>query len=364
MTALAAANGWVRFAGGFIDAAGPDRADAPHDAIDLGDALLFPGFVDIQVNGVGATDFATAPDEHAIANALDVLAAHGTTACLPTIVTAPLDEYDAMLDRIRRARDLPDARSRCAILGVHLEGPFLGGAPGAHPQDLLRMVDIEWLERLLDRHGDVVRMITLAPEADPDLEATRMLSRRGVLVALGHSTCSFADALAAADAGARAVTHLFNGMRPMHHRNPGLAEAALVDARLTPTVIADLHHVGAASLRLALAAKERIALVTDAVAPGAGTSGGLPVVERNGAVYLRDGTLAGSVIHMLDAVRNVLALGVGSHRARALAATYPTLLIGDDSRGELTPGRRADVVAISPDASDLVGVWIGGARVR
>ena len=217
MTTLLGGNGWVRFDGGVVVATGPDRTGRPADAFveDLGDKVrLLPGFVDLQVNGIGAVDFATAADEHVIAAALDDLAHHGTTACLPTIVTAPLDAYDDMLDRIRRARDLPDANRRCAILGVHLEGPFLGGAPGAHPQDLLRTVDLEWLTRLLDRHGDLVRMVTLAPEADPGFAGIRMLAEQGVVVALGHSTCSYDDAIAAADAGARAVTHLVQRHAP------------------------------------------------------------------------------------------------------------------------------------------------------
>ncbi len=373
MTTLVAGGAWVRFDGVRIDACGtglpPASASAAthastHDqTTELGDALLFPGFVDLQVNGVGAVDFATARDARAIAGALDTMTAHGTTACLPTIVTAALDDYDTMLDRIRAARDLDDAAARCTILGVHLEGPFLGGAPGAHPKHLLRPVEIDWLAALLDRHSDLVRMVTLAPEADPDLAATRLLHERGVIVALGHSTCSYAEAVRAADAGARAVTHLFNGMRAMHHRDPGLAEAALVDDRLTPSVIADLHHVSAASLRLALAAKERVVLVTDAVAPAAGTSGGLEIVERDGAVYLPDGTLAGSVIHMDDAVRNVARLAIPMERVARLAATNACEVLGDPTRGRIEPGRRADLVAIDPTSLSVVGVWLAGAHV-
>ncbi len=309
-----------------------------------------------------------ARNEHEIARALDELASCGTTACLPTIVTAPLDAYDEILDRVRRGRDLVADRpdGSCALLGVHLEGPFLGGAPGAHPRDLLRTVDLAWLERLLDRHGDLVRMVTLAPEADPGLVGTRLLAERGVIVALGHSTCSFAEAVAAADAGARVVTHLFNGMRPMHHRDPGLAEAALVDGRLTPSLIADLHHVGAPVVQLALAATEHVVLVSDAVAPGAGTSGGLEIVARDGAVYLRDGTLAGSAVTLAGAARNVLDLGVDPARVAMLTSGYACDLLGDGTRGRIEPGRRADIVAIDTTgahgSSPVVGVWVGGER--
>ena len=163
----------------------------PADAIDLGDALLAPGFVDIQVNGADAVDFASASVDEIVAK-IDERVAGGCTACLPTICTAPLDAYAPMLDRLAAVRAArPDA-----VLGVHLEGPFLGGAPGAHPVDLVRPVELDWLADLCDRFGDLVRLVTLAPEADPGLAATAMLHDRGVVVALGHSTVDYDGARA------------------------------------------------------------------------------------------------------------------------------------------------------------------------
>jgi N-acetylglucosamine-6-phosphate deacetylase len=364
-TTLRTTTSWCRIEGERIAATGRGGPDPGPDVETLDGCVLVPGFVDLQVNGVDGDDFATA-DVDGIVRALDTLARHGTTGCLPTIVTAPLDAYGPALDRLRSARDRADAATRTTVLGVHLEGPFLGGAPGAHPRDLLRPVDLDWLGALLDDHGDLVRMVTLAPEADPHWAATRMLAARGVVVALGHTDCSAEVAARGVEAGARVATHLFNGMRGLHHRTPGLAATALLDPTITPTVIADLHHVGREALRIAFALRPDAVLVTDAVAPGAGTSGGLEVVERDGVVWLTDGTLAGSVIHMDAAVRNTAALLDGPdplERAAAMASTGPCRVLGLADRGVLAEGSRADLVALDADSGARRGVWLAGRRI-
>jgi N-acetylglucosamine-6-phosphate deacetylase len=343
-----AAPAWVTITGDRIVATG--TGDAPADAVDLGDALLAPGFVDLQVNGFGSVDFATAsaPD---IVSAVDGLVARGTTGLLLTLCSAPLPDYDTMLRTAAAVR----AQRPGTVLGVHLEGPFLGGAPGAHPVGLLRPVDLDFLGRVLDDFGDLVRLVTLAPEADPGLSATRLLSERGIVVALGHSTVDLAGARAAADAGARMVTHLFNGMGAMHHRTPGLAGAALDDRRLVPSIIADFVHVHPAMVRLALRARPDAAVVTDAVA----TLG--DVVEREGAAYLPDGTLAGSVLTMERALQNVASTGVPNAAAVRYVTANPARVLGASDRGRVTPGARADLVALDPQTLAVRSVWVEGA---
>jgi N-acetylglucosamine-6-phosphate deacetylase len=330
---------WVSIANGRIVATG--IGTAPADGVDLGDAFLAPGYVDLQVNGTGAVDFATAPVDEIVA-AVDALAAGGATGLLLTLCSAPLDAYDDMLARSRATRD---ARPN-VVIGVHLEGPFLGGAPGAHPKGVLRKTDAAWLQRVTD--DDLVKMVTLAPEADPGLSATRSLSERGVLVALGHSTVDYEGALAAADAGARAVTHLFNGMGPMHHRAPGLPVAALTEPRLVPSVIVDFVHVHRAVVQLALGARADAVLVTDAV--------------RADATHLADGTLAGSTLTMDEAVRNVASLGFPPARAVRYATANPARLLGLSDRGRVAPGARADLVALDPNSLAVRSVWVGGER--
>ncbi|MGQ0804836.1 MAG: N-acetylglucosamine-6-phosphate deacetylase [Actinomycetota bacterium] len=346
-------------ADGVVVDVGSGAGDAPAGVLDLGDALLVPGFLDLQVNGVGEVDFARA-DGAGWERARSDLLRGGTTGFCPTLVSAPLDSYEPVLTRVDtlRATDGDGA----AILGVHLEGPFLGDAPGAHPVGLLRPADTAWLTRLLDAHPGLVTVVTLAPEADPELAATRLLSRRGVVVALGHSTASYEDAIAAADAGASVVTHLFNGMGPFHHREPGLVGAALSDPRLTATVIADLVHVHPAALRLAIAAKRSLALVTDAVAVGAGAAD-TAISDRDGVPRLPDGTLVGSTLTLDRAVRNVVSLGVPVQRAVEMATTVPADLLGLADRGRLAPGARADLVALDPTTLTVRAVWLEGEQV-
>ena len=341
---------WVNIADGRVVATGTGAP--PPDAVDLGDALLAPGFVDVQVNGAEECDFATGAVEEVV-GAVDTLVARGTTGLLLTICSAPLDRYDAILERaaaVRAAR--PDV-----VLGVHIEGPFLGGAPGAHPPAVLRPAELAFVRHVTDTYGDLVRLVTLAPEADAGLAVTRELTGRGVVVALGHSTIGFAGALAAADAGASMVTHLFNGMGPMHHRAPGLAGAALDDVRLVPSLIADFVHVHPALVKLALTARADAVLVTDAVATAT------PVVGRDGAAYLADGTLAGSTLTMDVVLRNVVSLGFPPARAVRHTGANPARVLGAGDRGRIAPGARADLVALDPATLAVRSVWVGGMRV-
>jgi len=341
---------WVTVAGGRIVATGSGAA--PRGAVDLGDALLVPGLVDVQVNGTGAVDFASAPVEQMV-NAVDALVARGTTGLMLTICSAPLEMYEVMLERAARVRAArPDA-----VLGVHLEGPFLGGAPGAHPPEVLRPADLAFLRRTAGAYGDLVRLVTLAPEADPGFGAIRALTDAGVVVALGHSTVDFAGACAAADAGARMVTHLFNGMGPLHHRAPGLPGAALDDVRLVPSLIADFVHVHPALVKLALNARADAVLVTDAVATEP------PVVERDGAAYLPDGTLAGSTLTLDAVLRNVASLGLPVAKVVRHLTANPARVLGLGDRGRIAPGARADLVALDPTSLAVRAVWVAGRPV-
>jgi N-acetylglucosamine-6-phosphate deacetylase len=340
---------WIVIGDGRIVATGTGAP--PAEATDLGDALLAPGYVDIQVNGSGSVDFATASVDDMV-ETIDEFVAGGCTACLPTICSAPLDWYAAMLERLAAVRAArPDS-----VLGVHLEGPFLGGAPGAHPPEFVRDVDLDWLVALCEQFGDLIRLVTLAPEADPGLAAIAALRSRGVVVALGHSTVGLEGASAAADAGAGIVTHLFNGMGPLHHRSPGLAGAALDDRRLVPSVIADGVHVHPVMLRLALHARPDAVLVTDAVATAP------PLQLRFSAAYLPDGTLAGSTLTMATAVRHVTALGIPPAASVRCATGNAARAIGATNYGRIAAGCRADLIALDPVTLEVRAVWAGGVR--
>src|SRR5581483_7800934 len=286
---------------------------------------LVPGFVDLQVNGIDDVDVTDA-DGGDWARLDALLLAQGVTTWCPTLVTMPLPAYAAPLARIAGA-SLRSPAGRPHIAGAHLEGPFLGGAPGAHQQEHLSPIDLAWLAGL----PDVVKVVTLAPELADAPTAITELAGRGVLVSVGHTTASYEQVVAAADAGARLVTHLYNGMGGLHHRRPGAVGAALADSRLATSLIADLVHVHPAALRVAFAAKgDHAVLVTDAVAWNRPSHAGQPIGQGpDGAPRLTDGTLAGSALTMDAAVRNVVhAAGVAVEDAITAASTTPARLLG------------------------------------
>ena len=332
---------------------GPDAVEAEATG-----RTLAPGFIDLQVNGIDDTDVATAAGDEW--DRLDQLvAAQGVTTWCPTLITAPLSAIDAVIARIAAGMDRPGG-GRPTIAGIHVEGPFLGGAPGAHPKQWLRPIDDRWL-------GDLpaaVRIVTLAPELDGAVAAVAALAARGTVVSLGHSAASFDLAEAATEAGASMVTHVFNGMPPLHHRTPGLLGAALTDARLRVGLIADGVHVHRALLPLVFAAKgpAGIALVTDSVAWRAEHVGNVEVRMVAGTPRLADGTLAGSALSMDRAVANVVAAGIPLDQALIAASTTPAAILGLDDRGVIEVGRRADLVLL--DAALAVRqTWVAGQLI-
>jgi N-acetylglucosamine-6-phosphate deacetylase len=326
---------------------------ATHDG-EVAVELLAPGFVDLQVNGIADIDVASAAGSEW--DRLDaLLVARGVTTWCPTLVTMPLDDYASPLDRIDAAMSRSD--SRPSIAGVHLEGPFLGGAPGAHRRDQIIDVDLDWLAALPGH----IAMMTLGAEQPLVAEAVTLLRHRGVLVSIGHTTADDSQLDLAKAHGAAMVTHLFNGMSGLHHRRPGVAAWVLNDPTIAASVIADGIHVDPRMLRLAftMLGADRAVLVTDAVAWRAGTVGPLGIEMRDGAPRLPDGTLAGSALTMDAAVRNCVAAGVELGVVLRAASTNPARLLGLTDRSEVSLGQRADLVALSSSCA-VDAVWIAG----
>lgn len=319
--------------------------------------VLAPGFVDLQVNGIDDVDVATADGTDW--DRLDaLLLAQGTTTWCPTLVTNRLEAYGAPLTRIATAMHRRDAL-RPEIAGVHLEGPFLGRAHGAHRSGLVVSVDLDWLADLPDH----VAMVTLGAEQTEAAAATAQLRRRGVLVSIGHTTANDEELDRTAAAGATMVTHLFNAMSGLHHRQPGVAAWVLTHPTMAAGLIADGVHVHPRMLRLAFTAlgADRVVLVTDAVGWRAGSAGPVHLELRDGAPRLADGTLAGSALTMDAAVRTCVAAGVPLEQALSAASTVPARLLGLADRGTIAPGRRADLVALDPHLQ-VAGVWVAGRQ--
>jgi N-acetylglucosamine-6-phosphate deacetylase len=271
-----------------------------------GRGIAVPGFVDLQVNGFGGVDFLDS-DAEGYRRAGKALLETGVTAYLPTFITSPEDQLLAAV------AEVPETDSGPRILGIHLEGPFLApGRLGTHPPLARRDPDPALLERLLA--GGRIRLMTLAPELEGASSLIDLLLRRGVTVSCGHTDATAEEANAAFDQGVQTVTHLFNAMRPLRHRDPGIAGAALAREDVIVQVILDGVHLAPETARLIWAAAAgRVVLVTDAVS-GAGAQdgsyslGGFEVKIRDGVARGPDGQLAGSVLTMIEAVRNLHAL--------------------------------------------------------
>jgi N-acetylglucosamine-6-phosphate deacetylase len=349
---------WLEIENGRI--AHIDKGEPPRGVVDQ-PGLLVPGLIDLQINGLGSVNFATAEPEEWRTARLELLR-HGVTGFCPTFASAPIESYRNQLLAAERARR--DESAGATVIGVHLEGPFLGSAPGAHPPELLRSADTAWLKAQLVEHPGLISIVTLAPEADPGFEAISLLSNSGVLVSLGHSLATYDEARRAADAGARAVTHLFNAMGSLHQREPGLIGAALDDERLTSSLIADLVHVHPAVLRLAIHRKRNIALVSDAVGVGSRSAPDERLRIETGTPRLADGTLAGSLLTLDVAIRNLVGIGVPLERAVEMASTIPAEILGLPDRGRIEVGMRADLVLLDPKTFEVLSVWMEGEKVH
>jgi N-acetylglucosamine-6-phosphate deacetylase len=359
--------GYLSFQGGVITKVGKGPPPGVPD-LDLGTGMLVPGLVDLQVNGYYGVDLADC-DPEGWALVARRLPETGTTAFLPTFITAPVPALATALRSAAKAAEAVTAGARA--LGVHLEGPFLSPArAGAHRRDWIVPPSPGAVTELLEAGQGLLRLMTLAPEADGALAAIGTLTAAGVLVSVGHSDATAAEVAAGAAAGARMVTHLFNAQRGLHHREPGVVGQALTDQRLTSGLIADLSHVSAAACAIAFAAAPgRICLVTDAAAcagmpPGRYLLGGQPVdLPPGGGPPVRPGgTLAGSALRMDQAVGNAVAVGLGLPEAVAAASRIPADLIGRPDLGRLAAGAVADLAWLGDDLRARA-TWVSGLQV-
>jgi N-acetylglucosamine-6-phosphate deacetylase len=342
-------SGDVEVADGVVSAVG---VSSPN-----GRGIAVPGFIDLQVNGFAGVDFASA-DPDGYRRGGEALLATGVTAFQPTFITAPEDELVASLAAV------PASGTGPRILGVHLEGPFL--APkrlGTHLAGGRCDPDPALLLRLLE--AGPARQVTLAPELDGALELIDILVERGITVSCGHSDATAEQANRAFDRGARTVTHLFNAMHVGSPRAPGIALAALAREDVIVQVILDDHHLAPETALVAWrAAGGRLALVSDAVAAaGMGDGefwlGSVRLISSDGVVTREDGTLAGTVLTMIEAVRALHALGAGFAQAVDAATRVPARIAGLHDLGCLRVGQRADIVVVD-DRLEIQRVLVAG----
>lgn len=306
--------------------------------------IVSPGLIDLQVNGAFGREVTANPED--IDFISKSLLQTGCTAWLPTVVTAPADFYPPVFAGWARRKD----ESGAVPLGFHLEGPFISREKkGAHRIECIDAASDELFDSWLEQ--DSIVLVTLAPEREGATNRIRRLVERGILVSLGHTNATFEQFTAGIDAGARKATHLFNAMTPIHHREPGAMVATLVDERVTAGLIPDGIHSHPATVRLAIRTKgvERIAIVSDMMSacglgPGQYTLSTKDVTVDETSARLADGTLAGSILTMDQALRNLVGWSDASPaEALHMMTAVPARLLGDDHRGRLVTGARADL---------------------
>lgn len=333
-----------------------------------GGPYLLPGFIDTHLHGGNGGD--TMDGAAGVRRLARFHLEHGTTTLYPATVTNPWEKVLAALNgvtEVRAARDpyLPD------IVGAHLEGPFISpDRLGAQPPFAVEPT-AERVEEVLTL--GVVGLVTLAPELPGAFEAARQFAAAGVRVSVGHTVADYETVRAFVKAvrkagGTAGFTHLYNAMSPLQSRAPGAVGAALADADSYAELIFDTHHVHAGSFLAALAAKpERLHLVTDSIRAcgldeGETELGGQTVTVKDGAARLTDGTLAGSVLTLDQALRNALEAGVPLPRASRLLSQTPAQYMGLTDRGTLEPGKRADIAVLDEDLN-ILEVYVAGRKV-
>lgn len=321
--------------------------------IEAWDRILTPGFIEVHTNGAGGYDaMDSAPDT--LIQMARVLARFGTTAFLPTLITAPKAEILRGLTSLAQA--VETARGGATPLGIHLEGPFLSPSRrGTHPMECLRPPTIEFLTEALDAARGRLKILTLAPELPGALEVIERLRRDGVIAALGHSDATYEETQQGIEAGARHAVHLFNAMRPFNHRDPGIIGAILNDDRISAEIITDGIHVHPQVVRTLFRAKRRdgIVLSTDSISAAAMPDGGYllsgkRVTVTGGVCRDADGRLAGSSLTQDQALRHLMAWAeISAAEAVAAATVNAARVLGLENKGRIRPGADADLVLLS-----------------
>ena len=349
--------------------AGVEPSIHPPEAAEVADLTgltLVPGFIDLHVHGGGGFSLITG-EVSAVEGLSGWVTRTGVTGFLATIVGDSLENGIACVTTARRAHT-----DGAAVVGVNLEGPFVSPErPGALPRAWLQPPDVDTLSRLIDAAAGALRMMTVAPELPGAEKVIRQVIDAGAVVSIGHTDATYEQARSAFEWGSRHVTHAFNAMRPLHHREPGPLAAALEFPEVTVEVIADGVHLHPATVRLLVEAfgPDRVCLVTDAVAPAGLGAGNFRIGEHearleDGSIRLPDGTLAGSALTMDQAVRNIVDWGIADLPAAVrMASTTPARVLGKQNHlGAVATGYAADLVGLTEDLR-VVKTWVGGRLV-
>ncbi|WP_053369018.1 N-acetylglucosamine-6-phosphate deacetylase [Bacillus sp. FJAT-27245] len=366
-------NQYVYIENGKIAAAGPlSEADGKYqdaEVFEFGEsATVVPGFIDLHIHGAAGADTMDGTHE-ALRKIAGALPAEGTTAFLATTITQEHGNIEQALRNAASYCENDNVPGRAEMAGVHLEGPFINAKrAGAQPREYIINPDIDLFKQWQTTAAGLIKLVTTAPELENGTEFIEYLASTGVIASIGHTDAGYEEVEKAVQAGARHVTHLYNGMRGMHHREPGTAGAALLFKELLVEMIVDGIHIAPEMVKLSVAAKgpDGMVLVTDSMRAkclnaGVYDLGGQDVTVGNGRAVLADGTLAGSILKMNEAVRNAADFsGVSLLDAVRMASVNPAKQIGIfDKKGSIAPGKDADL-AVLDSGMNVAATWCRG----
>lgn len=331
------------------------------------DAVVLPAFIDTHVHGAGGAD-AMDGNREALSVIAETLAKEGTASFLATTMTQSPENITRALSAVKEYMSAaPDTGAK--ILGVHLEGPFIAEKfKGAQPLEYVAAPDIKVFEKYNEAAGGAIKIVTLAPETEGAEDFIKYLAKNHIIASIGHTAAKYADVERAVAAGAKNVTHTYNAQSPLHHRDIGVVGSALLIDGLQTEIIADTIHVSVPALKLLVKNKpaDKVTLITDAMRAkgmpdGESELGGQKVFVKNGEARLADGTLAGSVLRMNVAVKNmVLKAGVPFERAVDFASLNPAKELGiADKKGSIAPGKDADFTVLDGEFNVLMTIRAG-----
>ena len=334
------------------------------------DGVVLPGFIDEHIHGAGGAD-AMDGTEDALQTISEYVAKEGTTAFLATTMTQSPENIGKALKNVKTVREKGEYKG-AEVLGVHLEGPFISPKHvGAQPLEYVAKPAPETFDKYNEISGGNIKVVTLAPEVEGGLDLVKHLAKIGVVASIGHTGAKFSDVEAAVAAGATNVTHTYNAQTPLHHREAGVVGAAMLIDELNCEMICDTIHVSVPAIKIFVKNKphDKFTLITDAMRAkgmpdGLSELGGQQVFVKNGEARLSDGTLAGSVLKMNVAVKNLVEkVGVSFTDAVDFASANPAKNLGlYDERGSIEVGKRADFAVMDKDYNILYTV-IGGKVV-
>ena len=344
--------------------------DSKSEIFDASSFYVMPGFIDLQTNGVAGFDVMDGTEE-AISKMVEVLPSQGVTGFLPTTVTGERTEIGCSLRAIAKVKNknLPGSE----ILGVHVEGPYISYAKsGAHEQNWIRPFNKNEFDRWNELSGNLIKLLSLAPDVNDNLDFVYDLKEQNITVSIGHSNASYNDAKKAFDRGVNYSTHLFNGMSGVHHREPGVAGAVLSDDRVFASFIPDLQHVHPALLNMIykIKGREKSVIVSDQVfltglPPGEYMWGNQTVISNGTFPTVKTtGSLAGSLLQMNIAIKNMVEeANIPLHDAVYMAATSPAIVLGiENETGSIEKNKRANLTILNKDYEVIGtikdGMWI------